>query len=169
LKNLIVFIPLLTSQNLLDGTKVTAAWWAFVAFSLCASAAYVLNELLDLESDRQRPRQQLRPFASGEIPLAVGLSLVVVLFAMGVALGFMLGWRVAAVVGAYFVLSTIYSRQWNTVALVDVLCLTGLYTLRLVAGHEATGVRYSIWLLVFSLVILTVLALVERFARPREN
>src|SRR4051794_16817719 len=82
-KNLILFVPLLTAHQLFHKPVVLAALMAFVAFCICASGVYVLNDLLDLDADRHHPTKRLRPFASGDLPLSLGLAVVPVLLAAG--------------------------------------------------------------------------------------
>ncbi len=162
-KNLIIFVPLLTSHRIADLHYVTAAVLAFVAFSFCASGVYVLNDLLDLEADRHHPTKRMRPFAAGRAPIPVGLALVVISLALSVFTAAWLPARFALVLTLYLVLTTSYSWRFKQVALVDVFCLAGLYTIRLIAGHEATGISHSFWLLTFSMFIFLSLALVKRF------
>lgn len=162
-KNVIVFVPLVTSHELTLPGKVTHAVLAFVAFCLCASGAYVLNDLLDLEADRHHATKRLRPFASGDLPLPAGLIAMPLLFAVSVALAWPLSPRFVAALVIYVVLATSYSLHVKRIPLLDVFFLSGLYTIRLIAGHEATGIMYSFWLLVFSIFIFLSLALVKRF------
>jgi 4-hydroxybenzoate polyprenyltransferase len=173
-KNLILFVPLVTSHKITQLPLVLNAVVAFVAFCLCASGVYVLNDLYDLDADRHHPAKRMRPFASGRLPLQAGLIAAPILVAIGGFLACRLAWSFAAVLAFYFVLTTAYSHGLKRIALVDVFCLAGLYTLRLIAGHESTGVDYSAWLLVFSMFIFLSLALVKRFvelnaARSRER
>ena len=140
---------------------------AFV-FSLCASGVYVLNDLLDVEADRRHATKRLRPFAGGDLPLPVGLAAFPLLLGASAVVGWKLSWGFAAALGTYVVLTTSYSWRLKQVALVDVFCLTGLYTIRLIAGHEATGILYSFWLLVFSMFIFLSLALMKRFLELKE-
>ncbi len=162
-KNLIIFVPLLTSHQLANLPLVFKALWAFAAFCLCASAVYVLNDLLDLEADRRHPAKRRRPFAAGDLPLPVGLGLVPLLLALGLGLAAALSPGFLGVVLLYLLLTTAYSCRLKQVALLDVFVLAGLYTLRLIAGHEATQVAYSAWLLMFSMFFFLSLALVKRF------
>lgn len=162
-KNLIVFVPLLTSHSLTERAKVLHALLAFVAFCLCASGAYVLNDLLDIEADRHHPTKRLRPFASGDLPLPVGLITLPLLFAASVVMAWPMSPRFVAALALYVALTTSYSLRIKRVPLLDVFFLSGLYTIRLVAGHEATGIQYSFWLLVFAIFIFLSLALVKRF------
>src|ERR1041385_6049881 len=75
-KNLIIFVPLLTSHQITNGPLLLRAFWAFVAFCLCASAAYIINDLLDLDSDRQHRSKKSRPFASGDLPISFGFAAI---------------------------------------------------------------------------------------------
>jgi len=163
LKSLIVFVPLLTSHNLFKTAYLEPALWAAVAFALCSSAVYVLNDLLDLDHDRVHPTRRLRPFAAGTLPLPVGLVLVPVLFAAGFGVAAFVSLKVLAVLAAYAVLTLAYSWRLKQVVLLDVFLLASFYIVRLVAGHEATGIPYSAWLLVFAMFIFLSLALVKRF------
>ena len=162
-KNLIIFVPLLTSHQLSNLTLLARAGWAFAAFCLCASAVYMLNDLLDLDSDRQHPAKKARPFASGELPLAAGLVAVPLLLAAAVAFAATLSWSFVSMLACYFLLTTAYSWFLRQIALLDVFTLAGLYTVRLGAGGVATGVEISFWLWVFSMFIFLSLALVKRF------
>jgi len=160
--NFIIFVPLLTSHEF-DTLKLRNAVLAFISFSLCASGVYLLNDLLDLDADRHHHRKKSRPFASGELPLSVGLVSAPVLLALSGGAGFYLSWNFLAVLAVYVVLTTSYSWQVKQMALLDVFFLAGLYTIRLVAGHAATRIPFSFWLLAFSMFIFLSLALVKRF------
>lgn len=162
-KNAIIFVPLLTAHQLSDRTLFLRAVLAFIAFCLCASGVYVLNDLLDLEADRHHAAKKLRPFAAGQLALPAGLVMVPALLMASAAVICLLPWNFALVLALYLVLTTSYSWHVKRVPLLDVFFLAGLYTVRLIGGHAATGVRYSFWLLVFSMFIFLSLALVKRF------
>jgi 4-hydroxybenzoate polyprenyltransferase/phosphoserine phosphatase len=163
LKNLIIFVPLLTSHQIAQVGAMTDALLAFVAFSLCASGVYVFNDLMDLDSDRHHPTKRQRPLASGTVPIQGGLFLFPVLLGFGFAVGVLLTWQFVMVLGIYLALTIGYSWQLKQIAVLDVLCLAGLYTVRLAGGHEATQIAYSFWLLVFSMFIFLSLALLKRY------
>ena len=163
LKNLIVFVPVLTAHKLSDPHALATVALAILTFCLCASAVYLSNDILDLEADRHHPAKRNRPFASGHLPLQFGLFGAPVLLLAALGCGLTLSWEFAAVVLLYFALASGYSLRLKQVALLDVFVLAGLYTLRLIAGHVATGIAYSPWLLVFSMFIFLSLALLKRF------
>jgi len=167
IKNLIVFVPALTAHRLGERPVVLAAARAFAAFCLCASAAYLVNDLADLEADRHHALKRRRPFASGELPLAVGFILAPLLLLVGLGLTLSLPASCTGVIAAYFIAALIYSWRVKQVPMLDVFFLAGLYTLRLAAGHTAARVIWSAWLLVFSMFIFLSLALVKRFQELR--
>ena len=124
---------------------------------------YVLNDLFDLDADRHHPTKKLRPFAAGDLSLPTGFALVLLLLAVGGGLALLLPKTFALVLALYFALTTSYSWRLKQLVLLDVFFLAGLYTMRLIAGHEATGIAYSFWLLAFSMFIFLSLALVKRY------
>jgi 4-hydroxybenzoate polyprenyltransferase/phosphoserine phosphatase len=164
LKNALVFLPLLTAHLYTDATAILACVAAFVAFSLAASAGYVVNDLLDLEADREHPRKRLRPFASGDLPLALGLALIPFLILGGLATAALLSLVFVAIVGVYLLVTMSYSLHLKKRTTVDVLLLAGLYTLRVIGGTAALGIPPSFWLLAFSMFLFLSLAFVKRFA-----
>ena len=163
LKNTLVFLPLLTAHLYTDVAAILSCVAAFVAFSLVASAGYVVNDLLDLESDRQHPRKCLRPFASGALPLALGLVLIPLLILGGAVFAALLSPLFVAIVGFYLAVTLAYSLHLKKRTTVDVLVLASLYTLRVVGGTAALGVAPSFWLLAFSMFLFLSLAFVKRF------
>lgn len=162
-KNLIIFVPLITAHQISEGTLLGRAIVAFLAFCACASGVYWVNDLADLDADRQHPARRIRPFAAGDLPLWIGLGGAPILLAGSLCIAVTLSWSFAMVLLAYIILTSLYSWTWKEIALVDVFCLAALYTLRLIGGHEAAAVKYSAWLLVFSMFIFLSLALVKRY------
>lgn len=173
-KNLIVFVPVLTAHKLGELHVLAKAFAAFVLFSICASAVYWINDLADLDADRQHPTRKQRPFAAGDLPLWVGLAGAPILIMGALLASASLTWSLAAVLASYILITTLYSWILKEIVLLDVFCLASLYTLRLAAGHEAGGIKYSAWLLVFSMFLFLSLALVKRYveiadARKRQR
>lgn len=164
LKNLLVLVPLLAAHKVTNLQNFTQAALAFLAFSFCASAVYVLNDLLDLESDRQHIRKRARPFASGVIPVWQGVALVPVLLSASILLTLPLPPVFLAVLAVYFCITLAYSLRLKRQVIVDVMLLAALYTMRIVAGAAATGIVPSFWLLAFSMFIFLSLAIVKRYS-----
>lgn len=163
LKNLLVFAPLLAAHQFSGGPAI-AACMAFAAFCLCASAVYVLNDLLDLPSDRLHERKRNRPFASGAIPIVHGVILVPALLLGAGLLGSLLPPLFAATLAGYFGLTCLYSFWLKNQVIVDVLLLASLYTSRILAGAAATDIVPSFWLLAFSMFMFLSLAIVKRYS-----
>ncbi len=167
LKNLLLFVPLLAAHQFTNGAAWGALLMAFVSFSLCASAVYVSNDLLDLPSDRQHPRKRLRPFASGRVPVAWGVAIAPLLAAASAALALAVGPRFLAWLAVYFVLTCWYSVTLKRLALLDCMTLACLYTLRIVAGGAAAGLALSHWLLAVSGFVFLSLSFLKRHTELR--
>lgn len=164
LKNLLLFLPLLGAHRWGDASALLLAFGAFVAFGMCASAVYVVNDLFDLESDRRHPRKRLRAFAAGKLSIPAGLAAALVLFVAAIALALWLSPTFAGWLLVYIVLTKSYTFVFKSIALIDCLALAGLYTLRIVAGGAAIAQPVSFWLLAFSLFLFLSLAFVKRYA-----
>lgn len=162
-KNGLLFIPLLLAGQLLDPSKVFACIAAFVAMGLVASATYILNDLLDLEADRQHWSKRKRPFAAGVIgiPQAIAASTLLLTLGFGLA-AVAAGPAVLGLLGLYCAVTLGYSLHLKRTPILDVTVLAALFTLRLVLGAAAVEVRISAWLLVFSMFLFLSLALAKR-------
>jgi 4-hydroxybenzoate polyprenyltransferase len=163
-KNLLLFVPLIAAHRLLEWPLLLGLLLAFVSFSLGASAIYILNDLIDLPSDRLHPRKRLRPLASGRASIPAGLAVAPICFGLSIAFAACLPWPFLGVLLLYLAVSTAYSFVLKKKLIVDVLCLAGLYTLRILAGGAAVGVPISFWLLVFSMFLFLSLAFVKRYS-----
>jgi 4-hydroxybenzoate polyprenyltransferase len=163
LKNLLLFVPLVTAHLWFSLASWQASILAFIAFSLTASSLYVMNDLLDLNADRVHPRKRLRPFAAGDIPLHRGAALFVALLAAGIACGAIVSMQFLGVLLMYVVMTTAYSIYLKVYALIDVLLLAALYTVRVIAGSVALMVIPTFWLLAFSMFTFFSLALLKRY------
>jgi 4-hydroxybenzoate polyprenyltransferase/phosphoserine phosphatase len=160
-KNLLVFVPLVTG-HVFGAAALLAAVVAFLALSACASGLYVLNDLVDLAADRRHPAKRSRPFASGALPVRLGLLLVPLLLAAAVALGALLPPGARLLLAGYAATSALYSFFLKRKVLLDVFTLAFLYTLRVLLGGAATLVPVSPWLLAFSVFIFLSLAFAKR-------
>lgn len=168
-KNALIFVPLAASHQLFDISNISAALAAFCMFSLCASTVYLLNDLLDLEDDRHHKTKCLRPFASGALDVRLGLLLCPVILSVVIVLSLLLlPIKFFAVLVVYYVATLFYSFKLKRMVMVDVITLATLYTVRIVAGSAALGLKLSFWLLAFSMFIFLSLALVKRYAELRE-
>jgi 4-hydroxybenzoate polyprenyltransferase len=164
LKNLLVFVPLIASHRLANTAALLKSAQAFAAFCFCASAVYVLNDMVDLQADRLHATKRYRPFASGTLSPAIGFLLAPVLAALALLIALPLPLFSIAVLACYFLLSTTYSLFLKRQALLDVFTLASLYTLRVVMGHISADVPFSPFLLSFSFFVFLSLAYSKRTA-----
>ena len=164
LKNLLLFVPLLTAFSFTEQSKLTTMGVAFLAFSFAASATYLLNDLWDLENDRAHPRKRLRPFASGSLSILQGLAVAAVALALALVMALTVSKGFLAMLLLYLLTTTAYSWVLKEYVLIDVLTLSLLYTFRILAGSVAVGIAISSWLLAFSAFMFLSLALVKRCA-----
>ena len=164
IKNLLVLIPVVLDHKVFNTAVVLRGLVAFAAFCLAASGAYVLNDLFDLEADRRHPNKRRRPFASGALSPVLGRTVAPLLFGAAILLSLLIPARsFLALLVLYVTVTTAYSVYLKRVAVLDVLLLAALYTLRVLAGVAATGVRFSTWLLGFSMFLFLSLAFLKRF------
>jgi len=163
-KNLLVFVPVLLDHRLADPAVVLKAVIAFAAFCFAASGAYVMNDLFDHKADRHHPTKRHRPFAAETLSRSFGMLMVPLLFAAALLCAVSLPRKFVMLLALYVVLTTAYSVYLKRVAVLDVLLLAGLYTLRVLAGVAATHVRFSTWLLAFAMFLFLSLAFLKRYA-----
>ncbi len=166
-KNLLVLVPLLAAHKVGDAPAMMAAGLAVLAFSLVSSAVYLVNDLADLEADRLSPYKRTRPFASGELGLGWGIAIAPALLLSGLALAWSVRPALCGAIAAYAAAAMLYTLVLKRVAILDVIILAGLYTVRIFAGALAVTVPVSQWLLAFSAFIFLSLALAKRHAEIR--
>ncbi|MEJ1933693.1 UbiA family prenyltransferase [Nostoc sp. NIES-2111] len=163
-KNLLVFLPPALGHSISQAPQLLASLVAFTSFSLCSSAVYLLNDCLDLESDRTHPTKSRRPLASGDLPLPHALAATAALFLLSFALAAVFCPAVLLVLGVYLAASTFYTVYAKTLLVVDLVLLAAFYVLRIFAGSLATQVPVSFWLNLFSLFLFFGLATLKRCA-----
>jgi 4-hydroxybenzoate polyprenyltransferase/phosphoserine phosphatase len=161
-KNLLVFLPLLAAHEWSNLPLVLAGVVAFAAFSLSASAVYLVNDLLDIQDDRTHAEKRHRPVASGAVRIKTAAALAVALFAAGLGLAAAANLSLAAILMIYVAATFAYSVVVKTRPAIDVIWLAGLYTVRVLAGAAATGIAASYWLLAFSIFVFLSLACAKR-------
>ena len=162
-KNLLLFVPILLDHKLTQPEVVGRGAMAFAAFCLAASGAYVLNDILDLKADRSHPIKRHRSFASGALAPRVGYLVAPALIGASLVVGAgLLASGFLALLLLYIGLTTAYSAYLKRIVVLDVLLLAGLYTLRVLAGITASGVRFSTWFLAFSTFLFLSLAFLKR-------
>lgn len=163
MKNLLVFVPVIAAHRYYEWALMRDSGLAFLAFGLCASGGYLLNDLIDLEADRRHPQKKFRPLASGRAPLGWAVTMIPVLLGAGCLLGAAVSPQLLMILLAYVASATAYTLEIKKIAVLDVLFLAGLYTIRIMAGSAATGIWSSPWLLAFSSFLFFSLALAKRY------
>jgi 4-hydroxybenzoate polyprenyltransferase len=168
-KNVLVLVPIMLAPGIPKWHVIGLGFLAFMAFNLCASAGYVLNDLLDIEADRIHPTKKNRPFASGTLPITIGPILCFGLVTGAVVISLsVLSLKFLIMMGIYFVGTVLYSTVLKRTMLVDVLVLAGLYAHRVLSGGVATSIPVSAWLIGFSIFVFTSLAFAKRYVELRE-
>jgi 4-hydroxybenzoate polyprenyltransferase len=148
-----------------DVNLLGSVLWAFISFSFCASAVYILNDLLDIETDRKHPTKKTRPLASGVMSVKTSVLLIFLFLLTSVFISIkVLSTAFLLILIIYMILTTAYSIILKQIMLIDVMVLGGLYTLRITAGSIASRVDVSSWLLVFSMFFFLSLAFMKRYA-----
>ena len=177
-KNVLIFLPVLLA-HVHAGGPLAAACLAFLSFGFAASATYIVNDLLDLEADRHHLRKRRRPFAAGDLSPITGLVTIVAFLCGSLVLALLIPTAVVRLSPQYVlanpysflewlvfyaIATTTYSLHLKRAVLVDVIVLSGLYTIRILAGSAATAVPISPWLAAFSIFFFLSLAFVKRFS-----
>lgn len=146
-KNVLIFAALVFDRQLTVLPAIIDTVIGAIIFSLVASTIYLINDLSDIEADRQHPEKRQRPIASGQVPVRVAWVAIVVLLIISFPLAYWLSPSFAIVCGVYFVLNLAYSTWLKHVVLIDVLLLASFYVLRVVVGVTIIEVeRFSPWM-----------------------
>ncbi|MBJ7310735.1 UbiA family prenyltransferase [Rugamonas sp. CCM 8940] len=161
MKNLLVFVPMLAGHMLTPAALAQSAL-AFVAFCLCASSAYLLNDTLDARDDRAHATKRQRPIAAGTLPIAVALGASALLAAAALALCARFDALLTLSVLIYFLSTVTYSIYLKRLLMVDIVTLAILFSLRILGGAASTRIEPSFWLLAFSFFLFLSLALLKR-------
>jgi 4-hydroxybenzoate polyprenyltransferase len=171
-KNALVLVPLLTAHKF-DLVSLSAALLAVIAFSLAASGTYILNDLLDIKADRAHATKCNRPIASGAVSRQYAICIMVIALIAGLTIANSVSFAFGGVLLGYVALTSAYSFWLKRMAVIDIVALAVLYTMRVFGGAVAIGVSMSEWLFAFSLFIFMSLALVKRYVeligQPQEN
>jgi 4-hydroxybenzoate polyprenyltransferase len=162
-KNLLLFLPMFLAHNLAIGPLVRT-FLGFSLYGFCASGLYILNDLLDLHSDREHPWKRKRPFAAGDISIPEGLLASTVLLSTALGLGFFLDVQFGFALLGYAALTMLYSFYLKKIALLDVFVLSSFYSFRILAGALITGTPLSQWFLAFSMFFFLSLAMAKRYS-----
>ena len=161
-KNLIIFAGLLFAMKLFEPAAAITASEAFLIFCALSGAVYLLNDVMDRESDRRHPTKNQRPIAAGDLPVPVALGAASLIATLAIGGAFTLGWRFGIVASAYLGLQALYSGPLKHIVIIDVLTLAIGFVLRAVGGAVAVDVEISRWLLVCTILLALFMALAKR-------
>jgi 4-hydroxybenzoate polyprenyltransferase len=161
-KNLLLFAGLVFAGKLADPDRWLEALAAFAAYCSLSSAAYLVNDIRDVEDDRAHPTKRRRPIASGALPVRAAIPLVALLLASGLAVAVTLGAASLAVAGSFLLLQLAYSTRLKQLPLVDVTAIAGLFVIRAFAGALAVHVHTSKWLLACTALLALFIAFSKR-------
>ena len=163
-KNVLVFAPFILAHRPLTAEYAIPLILAFICLSLCASAVYLFNDILDIESDRSHPDKRKRPFAAGHISIQSGIGIIALFLTLGMGASLtLMPIKFGIVLIAYLGLTTIYTIHLKKLLLVDIICLSLFYTLRVYLGRHAIDVPISLWFLAFSSFFFLCLAFAKRY------
>jgi 4-hydroxybenzoate polyprenyltransferase len=162
-KNLLLFLPLALSHNLAL-EPILRTFIGFALFGFCASGLYILNDLLDLHSDREHPWKKERPFAAGELSIPEGLLASFILLCAAVGMGFLLDVQFGLALVGYAMLTMVYSLYLKKIALLDVFVLSSFYSFRILAGALISATPLSQWFLAFAMFFFLSLAMAKRYS-----
>ena len=163
-KNLLLFLPIITSHAFMELNNIKLVIIAFFAFGLIASAGYIGNDIMDLNADRKHPRKKNRALASGKVSISTALVLSALFLFGGLTIAFLLNIQFFFILLVYFILSITYSVVLKKYVLYDVFLLALFYTIRVLAGGVVTGIPISFWLISFSIFIFLSLSFVKRYS-----
>jgi len=161
-KNLFIFVPLFFALQITNTALLFDAFIAFLAFSMSASAVYILNDYLDIEDDRQHPKKKLRPLASGAVNAKVALGIMLILWILGCLLMMSQSHSALAILASYIVLNIAYCFGLKHIAILDVVIISVGFVLRLFIGSAVTGIALSQWIVIMTFLLALFMALAKR-------
>jgi 4-hydroxybenzoate polyprenyltransferase len=161
-KNALLFAGIVFAAKLGDAVRWLEAIAAFATYCAASSAAYLVNDVRDVEHDRAHPVKRTRPIARGEVTPRTAYVLALALVVASVALVAPLGWPSLAFLAAFFALQASYTARLKHVVLIDVMTIAALFVVRAAAGAACVHVRISPWLLLCTALLALFLALAKR-------
>jgi|TARA_Y100000310_G_scaffold321340_1_gene378831 4-hydroxybenzoate polyprenyltransferase len=162
IKNLFIFLPLFFVGQITNPELLLNAFIAFVAFSISASAIYILNDFCDIEEDQQHPEKKSRPLASGSISSKTALFLMGVLAISGISLMTALSFESLVALSGYILLNIAYSYYLKHIAILDVTIISIGFLLRIFVGAFVNGIQLSMWIVMMTFLLALFLAFAKR-------
>lgn len=165
IKNILVYVPLVFDRKLTHIPSLIRTSIGFILFCLVASVVYIINDISDLEADRNHPVKRKRPLASGDLPISVAIVTAIAILVIVFPLAYWLAPSFALVLGCYFILNLLYSKWFKHIPIIDVFVLASFYVLRVIAGLTLIDVeRFSPWLYVVTTLLALYIGLGKRRA-----
>ena len=162
-KNVFIWLPLFFGHKIHDPSALVHTFWAFTAFSLAASSVYALNDIMDVEEDRQHPTKKNRPLASGELPIWMAFAFLAAALISAFSMAFVLLPKTFLILlGGYLALNILYSLRLKHFAIIDVVCIATGFVFRIFAGGVAARVPISHWIVIMTFLLALFLALGKR-------
>lgn len=168
-KNLLIFVPVIAAHSSNIYAQLLDCIIAFLSFGFCASSVYLINDLVDLKSDRIHKTKRNRPLASGDLSLIQGCFAAVSLLTLSILIALFLPFNFIITLFLYYIITLTYSFYFKKKIVIDVTMLAILYSMRVIAGGAATGIVLSNWLITFSMFIFFSLATVKRVAELKQS
>ncbi|MBI1314141.1 decaprenyl-phosphate phosphoribosyltransferase [bacterium] len=153
IKNLLLFGGLIFSKSLFDPLLLLRSVQGFLLFCFASSAVYLLNDLHDVEKDRQHPKKRLRPLASGDLSPRLAVAAMIVLMLIAVVGSFKLGITFGALITIYLALNFAYTLSLKQQPILDVMCIASGFVLRAVAGAIVIATVPSPWLVLCTMTL----------------
>jgi 4-hydroxybenzoate polyprenyltransferase len=165
IKNILIYVPLVFDRKLTHVPSLIRTTTGFILFCLVASVVYIINDIADLEADRNHPEKRNRPLASGDLPISVAIVTAIVILVIVFPLAYWLAPSFALVLVCYFILNLLYSKWLKHIPIIDVFVLASFYVFRVIAGLTLVDVeRFSPWLYMVTTLLALYIGLGKRRA-----
>jgi len=162
IKNIFIFAPLFFSLTFNDPEKILSSFYAFFVFCIAASGIYILNDIFDLEEDRQHPEKKHRPLASGQIKKKTAYIVMSALLLSALVISYIINLDFSFVLIGYIIINVLYSINLKHISVLDIVIIALGFLLRVVAGGVVTGIEISMWLIIMTFLLAIFLGLAKR-------
>ncbi len=162
IKNFFLFAPLIFSHHLFDFNYFFITFKAFVSFCLISSVVYIINDIADLEQDKNHPVKKLRPLPSEKISIPIAILVSFVLFILMIGISLNLNSKFKLAIATYFIINIVYSFKLKQIVLLDIFLIAFGFMIRIIAGGWVINVYISSWLILTTLFLSLFLALTKR-------
>lgn len=162
-KNILVFVPAVANHSILEKDSILNGIITFLLFSIAASGIYIINDLVDLESDRRNSTKRFRPLAAGEIKESQAIFVSFTLILVGFILTFFLIPNLIPILCLYVLLNLLYSLHLKKIPILDVIILAMMFEIRIIAGGISMTIELSTWLISSSAFFFLSMAFAKRY------